>query len=150
MPVDPSVLMKYDPRPGPERPRKGGWGPLIVAGAGTLVVGVFFLLADGDDALGRAFIIGTVILGAALCGLMMILGYQEDGVSGLLYAYRHPLGSELSGEGPPSWMRLAWGWVLVLSAVLSFVIAVHNPKAVPWDWVRPRPSSQQVHDLFLK
>lgn len=150
MPVDPSVLLKYDPRPAPAPPPKRGWGPLIVAGVGTLVIGGFFPLANGDEALGRAFIIGTIVLGAAVCGVLMILGFQEDGLLGMLYAYRHPLGSELSGEGPPSWMRLAWGWLLTLSVVLSFVIAMNNPRAIPWNWVQPRPSSQQVHDLFLK
>jgi hypothetical protein len=150
MPVDPSILLKYDPRPGPPRPRRAGLASLLVAGIGSLVLVVCFLFADGDAALGRAFIIGCIILGAATAGVLMILGYQEDGLAGMLYAYRHPLGSELSGEGPPSWMRLAWAWLLTLALVLSFVIGIHTPGAVPWNWVQPRPSSQQIHDVFLK
>jgi hypothetical protein len=150
MPVDPSVLMKYDPRQPPPKPRRSGLAALLVAGIGSLIALVLFLFADGDADLGRAFIIGTVILGVGSCAVLVFLGFQEDGLSGMLYAYRHPLGSEFSGEGPPSWMRLAWAWVLVLAMVLSFVIGIHSPGAIPWNWSQPRPSPQRMHDAFLK
>jgi len=141
MPVDPVVLHKYEPKPPPKPPRvRDGAVAAAIAAGGTL--GMFAVLpaALGDVGVARVFVFATLGLGAAAVIAVVLIGWHEDGVVGVLYRLKHPLGTVLGGDDRPPWTWLAITWVLMLACILSGVLVVKHPGVVPPGLLGRRPT----------
>jgi hypothetical protein len=118
--------------------------PLSVALWGTgLLVGAFSL-ARADGELASAFLLGTVLAWLG-CGLYILYrGWQEDGIIGVLYSYRYPLGGILEEA---SGRRLTAIWLLVFAAACSLLLAFKYPEV--GNELIPKRPSRTAHDILL-
>lgn len=150
MPVDPVILHKYDRPAPPPRPRRDGPAALVTATIGTLVSIVAFALADGRPGAIQFVVLLTTVFAVTVGAALLYIGYQDSGLIGALYEYRHPLGAEFSGEAPKPWIRYAVGWVLLLLCIVCVALMARTPGAIPDSWLgRTRPQ-QTWRDTLLK
>ena len=150
MPVDPTILYKYDPPPRNPGPRREGSLPLIIAGAGTGAILLFATIASLAPGLIPAFFVLTVLAWLLAGAGLLYIGYQEGGITGVLFQRRFPLGSELSGEPPASWMRYSVGWLLILASVLCGLLIAKHPDAVPESWLHRHRGVPTVRERLLQ
>jgi hypothetical protein len=123
---------------------------LILAAVGTPALLGFAWLADGHRALIQAFVVVAAVGWVLAFAVLMYIGYQEDGIVGALYQRRHPLGSQLLGDPPASWMRYSVGWLVILAAILTGVLMSRNPGAIPEKWLHRSKAGSNVRDQLLK
>ena len=134
MPVDPSILMKYeDPPPMPTRGGDRFLPALGVAAAGTALIGVATWASAGN--LGAAKLLAAIAITLIVLNALLIViqGWNEDGVTGVFYRMRHPLGTVWNGDDRHnSWMSLARWWLVALLMVSVFTLCASTPGLGKW------------------
>jgi hypothetical protein len=143
LPVDPSILMKYDPRPAPPKPpRPEGPAALVLALVGGSVIFGFFLAAQGSAPAARAFVIVTAVLSLPALFWIFREGIENVRFFDLFFGGRL-LGSALTDDGPPSWLKFVTGCLMLLTWVLAFVLIAGTPGVLPGSSLNPasRPPS---------
>ncbi|GMV26647.1 MAG: hypothetical protein AMXMBFR58_26780 [Phycisphaerae bacterium] len=121
MPVGGSILAKYgsDQEP-PRRPASPRIRPDLVffAGLAVLVTLTWWSL---DDPRGLAVFRVVTITGIALFVIARaVQGWREDGIMGVIYRLKHPMGTALAGDEDRSPMARSLG-ALFLLAILANV-----------------------------
>jgi predicted lysophospholipase L1 biosynthesis ABC-type transport system permease subunit len=134
MPIEPSVLRRYSPPEPPRRRKPDGVRALIVTGAGLGIILGFFALAWSDPSVAGIFIGGMVIAGMVLLVALAVIGCREDGLQGMVYRLRHPLGTALGADDRPPWT--AWAIVLlsIVGVLLAGMLVIRHPEAIP-SWI---------------
>jgi hypothetical protein len=135
MPVDPSILRRYAPPEAVPGRRADGPRALVIAGIGLAIIGGFFSIAWGIPAAASAFVSAVVIGNLLLVAALIVIGFREDGVIGVFYRLRHPLGTVLGGDDRPSWSVLAVALLVLVAFVLAGILLVQHPGALP-SWAR--------------
>lgn len=80
------------------------------------------------------FLLAVVLASVAFSAAAVAKGWKEDGVGGLLYRARHPLGTALAGDEAHDGMALARWWLLGVAITLAAVLTLKRPDA--WDNLR--------------
>lgn len=139
MPVDPSILLKYEePPPDPPKPI-GALPALTVAVAGTVTLAAAAWACSGH--LGAAKVFASVALGACLINLALVVaqGWNEDGAVGVLYRLRHPLGTVWNADDRHnSCMSLARWWLV--GALMASVVYLSASTPGLGKWLNPARS----------
>lgn len=118
--------------------------PLSVAAWGTGLLVTAFTLARGDRELASAYLVASALAWLG-CGLYILYrGWQDDGIIGVLYSYRYPLGGILEEA---SGRRLTAIWLLIIATACSLLLAFKHPE-VGKNLILPRPS-RTAHDILL-
>ena len=139
MPVDPSILMKYDPRPGPPKPRRPeGAFALLLALIGAPLIFVLYLVAQGDAFHARVFVIMAAIGG--VLGLAWVFWDGFESITDVFFIWQHPLGSALTDESPPSWLKFVTGLLVLLAWALAVVLLSQTPGVFGGSVAAVRPS----------
>lgn len=134
MPVDPSILMKYeDPPPMPTRSRDRFLPALGGAAAGTALIGGATWACAGN--LGAAKVLAAIAIMLIVINTLIVVvqGWNEDGATGVFYRMRHPLGTVWNGDDRNnSWMSLARWWLVAMLMVSVFVLCSTTPGLGKW------------------
>lgn len=138
MPVDPSILHRYSPPEAPPTRRPDGLRALLVAVVGLAVIVAMFSIAWHIPSVAPIFV-GAVVISNFLIALTLVLiGFREDGLIGVLYRLRHPLGTALGGDDRPPWTVWAVVLLYLVAMLLAGLLLVQHPEALP-SWVNAPP-----------
>jgi hypothetical protein len=143
VPVDPSILYKYDPPAPPPKPRRDGLRALGLFGLGVLA-SAGALAAGWNNAAAASVIVGAVLVlsGLALAALVVV-GWREDGVLGVYYRLRHPFGTALAADDRPGWLAHAAVAVLAILWLVAVLLMSRHPATIPWN-LRGAPPAQST------
>lgn len=118
-----SILNKYGglpepPEPDPDTPRRAWLG----FGVGLLVLVGASAWAYAEPATGRYALGGlSVLIAGGFAASRLYCGWEEDGLFGMVWAWRYPLGWEFAGDRR-SPLLVAWAILSVLSVAAASMI----------------------------
>ena len=121
-----------------------GLTALVIVIVGTAALGAWGVEALRSAGAARGLVAATMALAGATMLVLVVVGVREDGLLGVLYRMRHPMGTIIGGDDRPAWRSYALAWVLILACVLSGVAIARHPSAFPF-WnprgIPPAPAS---------
>lgn len=130
MPIDPATLRSYESAE--SEPERGGrWIWLVLLAAAAIFAGLT-AWAFGDAA--RTVVVGRVVTLAVGVWIAWQLwsGWNEDGLLGVFYRFKHPLGTVLGNDDHGRGKELGVFILLCGSIVAVGVLMARSPVPITW------------------
>lgn len=130
-PIDNTTLLRYQGLP-PKLPKPRRWwvAPLVFFGACAVMFAAG--CATSGSVLGTRIVVVACVGGAMAWWLSRLyIGWQENGVIGLLYRDENPTGSILANDDERDGLALALNIVAVVALLVAGVLIALTPAAFP-------------------